>query len=246
MVDINKFDINKLRHQFLTANPFNYIVIDNFLDISLVNESELELRKLPDSDWFDKETDFKNINNEPDCDTQSKKVALNIRKQIPTITNSIIDLFASETIIKFIEDITNIQGLQSDPYLLGGGVHKTTTNGHLSIHADFNIHPQTGKHRRVNALLYLNSNWKKEFQGELELWNKDMLSCAKKIEPISNRLVIFRITDDALHGSPEKWLAPPDYARLSLAFYYYTDDRPDEEKAPFHWANWYKRLGLYY
>ena len=73
-----------------------------------------------------------------------------------------------------------------------------------------------------------------------------MMSCARKIEPISNRLVIFRITDDALHGSPEKWLAPADYSRLSLAFYYYTDDRPEEEKKPFHWANWHKRFGSYY
>ena len=57
-----------------------------------------------------------------------------------------------------------------------------------------------------------------------------MQSCAHKIEPISNRLVIFRITNDALHGSPEKWLAPENYSRLSLAFYYYTDDRPEHEK----------------
>ena len=40
-----------------------------------------------------------------------------------------------------------------------------------------------------------------------------MQSCSKKIELISNRVVIFRITDDALHGSPE------NYPRLSLAFY---------------------------
>jgi Rps23 Pro-64 3,4-dihydroxylase Tpa1-like proline 4-hydroxylase len=246
MVDINNFDIIKLREQFLSASPFNYIIIDNFLDTLLVKESEMELRRLPSEEWFDKDTNFKSINNQQDCDTQSKKIALNIRKQIPDNTNSIIDLFASEKMIKFIGDITNISGLESDPQLLGGGVHKTTTNGHLSIHADFNIHPETKKHRRVNALLYLNSNWSKEFQGELELWNKDMSTCVKKIEPISNRLVIFRITDDALHGSPEKWLAPTNYPRLSLAFYYYTDDRPDEEKSPFHWANWYKRYGIYY
>jgi Rps23 Pro-64 3,4-dihydroxylase Tpa1-like proline 4-hydroxylase len=246
MIDFNKFDVIKLQEQFLTAQPFNYIIIDNFLDDSIVKESETELRKMAHSDWFDKETAFTAINNEPDCITQSKKVALNIRKQIPNTTNSIIDLFASTKMLKFIEDVTNIHGLESDPYLIGGGVHKTTTDGHLSIHADFNIHPQTGKHRRVNALLYLNTNWEKQFQGELELWNKDMSICAKKIEPIINRCVIFRITDDALHGSPEKWLAPADYSRLSLAFYYYTDDRPNEEKNPFHWAIWHKRFGFFY
>ena len=95
-------------------------------------------------------------------------------------------------------------------------------------------------------MLYLNSNWKPEYNGCLELWNRDMQSCAHKIEPISNRLVIFRITDDALHGSPEKWLAPENYSRLSLAFYYYTDDRPENEKNNFHWAMWFKRFGQNY
>ena len=245
MDNIDKFDIEKLKHDFLTATPFNHVILDNFLGESLAKTIESELRNMNEEDWYDNKTTFRHINNEPDCETQSKKVALNIREQIPEKTNEVIDLFSSEKIIKFIEEITGIVGLQSDPYLLGGGVHKTT-NGHLSIHCDFNIHPQTQKHRRINALLYLNSDWKSEYNGYLELWNKDMKSCAKKIRPICNRLVIFRITDDALHGSPEKWLAPQNYPRLSLAFYYYTDDRPNEEKTPFHWAMWFKRFGSYY
>jgi len=246
MNNIDNYNILELREKFLNAKPFNYIILDNFLDPLLVKDIELELRFLPQEDWYDKETSYNHINNEPDCVTQSKKIALNIRKQIPEKTNYVIDLFSSEKLIQFIEKITDISGLQADPTLLGGGVHKTTTTGHLSIHCDFNINPQTHKHRRVNALLYLNSNWKPEFNGHLELWHKDMSSCAHKIEPISNRLVIFRITDDALHGSPEKWLAPQNYPRLSLAFYYYTDDRPEHEKNPFHWAMWKKRFGQYY
>jgi Rps23 Pro-64 3,4-dihydroxylase Tpa1-like proline 4-hydroxylase len=246
MADLTRFNIEELRNQFLNANPFNYIVIDDFLDPLLVKEIELELRTLPSDDWNDKSTNFKHINQEPDSPVQSKKIALNIREQIPKKTNDVIDLFSSQKLIKFIEDITGINELESDPFLLGGGIHKTTTNGHLSIHSDFNIHPQTSKHRRINALLYLNSNWKPEYQGQLELWNKDMLSCAHKIEPLSNRLVIFRITDDALHGSPEKWLGHENYTRLSLAFYYYTNDRPEEEKSNFHWALWYKRFNQLY
>lgn len=244
MFNIEKYNVAELKQQFLNAEPFNFIVIDNFLDPLVIKDVELELRTLPNDEWYDKETEFSHINNQKDCATQSKKIALNIRKQIPKKTNDVIDLFSSPQIIKFIEDITDIPDLQADPYLLGGGVHKTTTNGHLSVHCDFNIHPELKKHRRVNALLYLNSNWTPEYQGELELWNKDMNSCAHKIEPILNRLVIFRITDDALHGSPNVWQSI--HPRLSLAFYYYTDDRPEHEKSNFHWAIWFKRFGQYY
>jgi Rps23 Pro-64 3,4-dihydroxylase Tpa1-like proline 4-hydroxylase len=244
MFNIERFNVDELKHQFLNAKPYNFIVIDNFLDPLLIKEVELELRTLPEDDWHDKETRFSHINNQQDCETQSKKIALNIRKQIPENTNNVIDLFSSPQMIKFIEDITDIPNLQSDPHLLGGGVHRTTTGGHLSVHCDFNIHPQLQKHRRVNALLYLNSNWKLEHQGQLEFWHRDMNGCAHSIEPISNRLVIFRITDDALHGSPNTWKAI--HPRLSLAFYYYTDDRPEHEKSNFHWALWFKRFGQYY
>ena len=156
MTNIDTFDIAQLRHRFLTSEPFNYVVIDNFLNFQLARDIEMEIRNLPQEDWFDKDSEFRHINVQGDCETHSKKIALNIRKQIPEKTNGVIDLFASPTIIKFIEDITEITGLQSDPYLLGGGIHKTSENGHLSVHCDFNIHPQTQKHRRINALLYLN------------------------------------------------------------------------------------------
>jgi len=143
MIDIGKYDISKLRDEFLNASPFNYIIIDNFLNDALAKDIETEIRQIPSENWFDKESGFGHINNQVDCETQSKKVALNIRKQIPNKTNDVIDLFSSPYIIKFIEDITGISELQSDPYLLGGGIHKTTTNGHLSVHCDFNIQPQT-------------------------------------------------------------------------------------------------------
>ena len=68
-----------------------------------------------------------------------------------------------------------------------------------------------------------------------------MSSCMKKIAPIFNRFVIFRIKDDAYHGHPEVWSAPENYHRYSIALYYYTNDRPEEEKAPAHMALWQQR-----
>ena len=58
----------------------------------------------------------------------------------------------------------------------------------------------------------------------------------KKIAPLFNRAVIFRTTDDAYHGHLSKWNA--DYDRLSIAMYYYTDDRPEDEKSGAIYAQW--------
>ena len=149
-----------------------------------------------------------------------------------------VEYLNSDKIIKYIENISGIKGLQSDNFNMGGGIHKTQNGGHLNIHADFNRHRETHKYRRVNLLLYMNSNYKKEFSGELELWSKDMKNCESKIEPIFNRAVIFRTTDDAYHGHLGKWKGPHGYDRLSFAMYYYTDDRPENEKSNAHFAQW--------
>jgi Rps23 Pro-64 3,4-dihydroxylase Tpa1-like proline 4-hydroxylase len=244
IIDFSKYDTTKLREEFLNSKPFNYIVIDDFLDNDFINNVENELRIMDDGNWYDKKTIFSHINNQEDTIVQSKKVALNIRDQIPEKSNEVINLFFNDELIQFIENITDIRGLQSDYSMMGGGIHRTLNGGHLSIHADFNIHPELNKHRRINALLYLNKSWKPEYGGELELWSKDMKQCEKKVEPINNRLIIFRITDDAYHGHPSIWNAP--FPRLSFAFYYYTDDRPENEKAPFHWASWQLRNGEKY
>ena len=114
MFNIEKYNVAELKQQFLNAEPFNFIVIDNFLDPLVIKDVELELRTLPNDEWYDKETAFSHINNQKDCATQSKKIALNIRKQIPKKTNDVIDLFSSPQIIKFIEDITDIPALQPE------------------------------------------------------------------------------------------------------------------------------------
>jgi len=239
MFSLDRFDVTALRQQFDTADPFPYLMIDNFLDQDTLNKVEKELRDLKEENWYDKKTSYRDINNEPDSVVQSKKIALNIRDQIPPTSLTVIELFESKEMIQFIENVTGITELQRDESLMGGGIHRTTEGGRLAIHADFNIHPATNKHRRINALLYLNKEWDTPHQGELELWAKDMSSCVKKIAPVFNRMVLFRITDDAFHGHPEPWLST--IPRISFAFYYYTDNRPDNEKGPFHWALWQKR-----
>ena len=79
---------------------------------------------------------------------------------------------------------------------------------------------------------------KEEWGGNLELWEKDMSKCCVQVPPLFNRAVIFRITDDAFHGHPHPLNTPKEVDRLSLALYYYTKDRPENEKAPFHPVVW--------
>jgi Rps23 Pro-64 3,4-dihydroxylase Tpa1-like proline 4-hydroxylase len=235
MTDFNRFDITFLRDSFLKAEPFNYLIIDNFLDTDYLNDILVEVQ------GYEKMMDDEYEAREIDNHVQSGKIGISDYNMFGPKVKQFFDFTRSTEMINFISNITGIEDIQDDPSLYGGGIHRTTTGGRLEIHADFNIHPRTGKHRRINILLYLNKDWNPHYNGELELWDQTMSKCCLKIPPVFNRMVIFRITDTAYHGHPQIWAAPKNIPRLSFALYYYTDDRPEHEKSNRHMALWQTR-----
>ena len=71
---------------------------------------------------------------------------------------------------RLISEITDINNLIPDPKQIGGGMHQILPGGFLDVHIDFNFHPELKLHRHLNLLLYLNKDWKREYEGCLELW----------------------------------------------------------------------------
>ena len=56
-----------------------------------------------------------------------------------------------------------------------------------------------------------------------------MTECVKKIRPDFNTMAMFSTTDFSYHGLPDPITCPEDMSRKSLALYYYTNGRPQEE-----------------
>jgi Rps23 Pro-64 3,4-dihydroxylase Tpa1-like proline 4-hydroxylase len=229
-------NIEKDNKIFLSNEPFHHIVFDDFIKKDIIENVYHEIINIPSFYYDCNEHDY----------VQIKKQGLSNFEKFPKHVQNLVTYFNSPDMILYLQKLTNIPNLLPDPELFGGGIHKTNKDGHLAIHADFNIHPHTGYHRRLNLLLYLNPIWKDEWNGHLELWNKSMTKCEQKIAPLLNRVVIFRITDDAFHGHPEPLKTENNVSRYSLAFYYYTKDRPESEKNEFHWALWKKRFNQYF
>ncbi len=142
--------------------------------------------------------------------------------------------FNSSAVINFLEELTGIDGLIPDPHFEGGGLHQIEPGGYLDVHVDFNFHHRLKLDRRLNLILYLNKNWKEEYNGHLELWNRDMTQCVQRVAPIFNRCVVFSTTDFSYHGHPDVLQSPPGVTRKSLALYYYSNGRPDEERSDAH------------
>ena len=139
-------------------------------------------------------------------------------------------IFKFNYFVTFLQKITNInEKLIIDEKLNGGGLHEIKKGGLLKIHSDFNRHPILNLDRRLNVLVYLNKDWKEDYGGHLQLWDKEMQKCEKKILPIFNRMVIFSTTDYSNHGHPDPLNCPDKRSRKSVATYYYSDGRPSNE-----------------
>jgi len=221
---------------FTENQPFPHIVIDNFYPEDELNKVADEIENISEETWN---------NNNVAMGThqyQQRKSAIRNTNVIGPHSKSLVDLFNSDLMLAWLTQITGIKNLKRDPYNLGGGLHRTQRGGKLSIHADFNTHPNTNQYRRLNALLYMNRDWKEEWNGHLELWNKDMSERTHNLLPIFNRLVIFATDDHSYHGHPEPLECPEDRARLSFAFYYYTDTHENyPNRPPYHGALWQQR-----
>ncbi len=158
-------------------------------------------------------------------------------KVAPVIRQLIWELNSS-TFIRSLEKLTGIDNLIPDPSLRGGGLHQVLPGGVLGVHADFTHHADYDLERRVNLLLYLNKDWCDEYEGHLELWNKDATRCIKRIRPLAGRCVIFNTDSDSYHGHPRPLSCPDGTTRKSIAIYYYTLGRDDKSVAPTQKTDW--------
>ncbi len=231
--ELNKFAYMK-KEEYLNASPFPHIVIDNFFNEKLLDNILNEFPK-----------NLENIGYEYQTKVEQKKFTLNDSKLLSNETNNFINFLNSQIFLDFLQIITGInEKLIPDPYLQGGGLHELRNDGFLNIHADFNLHPTMKLDRRLNILIYLNKNWNDNFGGNLQLWNKDMTKCEKKILPEFNKMVIFSTTDFSYHGNPDKINCPNDNSRKSIAMYYYSNGRPaSERKLGLHSTIFRKRPG---
>src|SRR6267378_1567577 len=93
--------------------------------------------------------------------------------------------------LAYLEKLTGIPNLIADPSYFGGGVHWIENGGYLEVHADFNHLKKYNLERRINLLLYLNKDWKDEYAGDLELWDRPTMTKRKTVAPLFNRTVIF-------------------------------------------------------
>jgi 2OG-Fe(II) oxygenase superfamily len=217
----------ELRAEFDSARPFRHLVIDSFLDEEFCARL---IREFPAFDPRQARNEFGEVGR--------KAVFPELSKLGPAYVR-LDRLLRDPVFLNLISGITGISRLVYDPRYVGGGTHENLDGQDLDAHVDFNFHPSTGLHRRLNLILYLNAEWEEAWGGSLELHRNPWAPAegeVRAISPKANRCVVFETTESSWHGFRRITL-PPGHAHLSrrsVAVYYYTHGRVAAETAAPH------------
>lgn len=220
---INDHDWEDLGRKFKSAKPFPSICIDNFLVPEFADKLAASYPQYDDARPLGRE--FSSLN-------ENLKIQITEPEKFPEAVISLSAALAEDDFLQKLSGLSGINNLVWDPAFSGGGMHLTKSSGLLDVHVDFNFEEELDLYRRLNILIYLNPVWKKEWGGDVELWDKEVKNCIHSFEPIHNRCVLFATSDYSFHGV--KSVQTPDgVSRNSFAAYFYSAEAGDNAGEPY-------------
>ena len=221
------FSVHRLKQEFEAASPFPHLVMDHLFDAGFVSELVSSFPRFEDE----------NARNE--IGLVGKKAVVERIEAISDAYRQLDKIVASDEWLKLLGLMTGIPNLLYDPEYVGGGTHENLSGQELDYHVDFNYHPARKWHRRLNLILFLNPIWNEGWGGNLQL-HRDAWSDAGQpdvqVVPKLGTCVIFETSEKSWHGFeriklPERCGVD---SRKSVALYFYTEERPEEEVRPEH------------
>jgi len=193
---------------FSKRKPFNYCIIDNFLDSKFAHKVANEFPKFNSAQY----------NGTYNNDIELKKTC-NIWDRFLPNTYKLLTELNSPKFINHLSKLTSCLELYADPGLHGAGWHTHPTGGRLNPHLDYSIHPKLGLQRKFNLLIYLTPDWNEAWGGDFGLWDNTR-TLKNTISPQFNRAVFFDTTQESWHGLATHVTCPNTVTRNSIAVYY--------------------------
>lgn len=192
------------------ATPFRCVVVDDLIPANL---RQAAFDAVPPQSW----TGWVDYRNELEQKRTTKGIT-GLGEPLRTF----FDYLVSWPWLAFLERLTGITGLIADPTHYGSGLHVSDPGDYLGCHIDFALCPRTGLERRVNLIVFLNPEWKPEWGGETQMWDRTARQVERSILPAPGRCVIWIADDDSYHGAAK--VTGPQ-SRVTAACYYYTEAR---------------------
>lgn len=199
----------KLQKEFL-GNKINTFFLDDLLPENLAIEIYNAFPSKEDMAWR------KSLR-------ENKRVAAQLDKYEPLL-EEITFAFHDERIVSLISKITGLKQLEPDTNLYAGGISLMSKGNFLRPHLDNSHDMSRNKYRVLNLLYYVTPNWKKEYGGNLELWDDGPKKNPRVIYSKFNRLAVM-ITNRNSYHSVSKVLV--EGSRCCVSNYYFSEISAD-------------------
>ena len=203
------------RENYLAAESFPHIIIDNFFSDETFEKLMEEFVIMGHMGDFPYDAQY------------GKRAKFD---DFSPLVESVFLAMEGEPFTKFLEDLTGIDPVLSDPDRFGAGVHSTRRGGFLRRHLDFTKKSADDKlWRRINLIIFMNHDWEEEWGGHCSLSTPDK-KIFNNVLPVANRAVLFSTSSKSWHGQVEPLNCPDNRHRISLTCYYYSDTKADKDQ----------------
>lgn len=201
--------VSQLNKQYVATPPHPTLCLDNFIPLDTVRAMKAEC----DSLQWDKEFTRAGSHMVEKSDLDDCPVATDVKNQL-----------SSASFLKWLGDITGHYDIIPDPYMVGAGYMRCARGDSLKIHTDFNFNNDLKLYRMLSLVIYLNEDWQKEWNGDLQFWDFERKGCVKKYYPEAGKMVLWRYNRLGFHGHPEPLACPKDTYRDGFRMFYYVSE----------------------
>ena len=130
---------------------------------------------------------------------ERKYIAAQMDRYAPLL-EEVLFAFQEQRVLREIEDITGLDGLEPDPALYAGGISLMTQDHFLNPHIDNSHDKDRTRWRVLNALYYVTPEWRDADGGHLEVWPDGPAAAPVTLHSRFNRLVVMATHADSWHS----------------------------------------------
>jgi hypothetical protein len=219
--DIFNKDIFETGSAFSQGVPIPMGVVDDFLPKDVALSMFKESQSIDNHKW---KTFTRN---------GSHMMELNKMELTPLAFNTLGYLHSSY-FLNLLSKYTGINGLITDPHLVGAGYSKSFNGDILNVHTDFNWNEQLQLHRALTLTIYLTPDWNEEWNGALNFYDDKKEKIVTTVASLFNRCLIWKYNRFGYHGYDNPIECPTNKNRTTFRVFYYTSNSTHLAEDPPH------------
>ena len=207
--------VSQLNKQYVATPPHPTLCLDNFIPAETVKAMKEECNSLSTNGTWDTDKAFTRAGSYMD-----QKINID---ECP-IGREVKNQLSSKPFLLWLGDVTGHYDIVPDPYMVGAGYMRCRKGDSLKIHTDFNFNNDLKLYRMLSLVIYLNEDWKQEWNGDLQFWDFERKGCVKNYYPEAGKMILWRYHRLGFHGHPKPLTCPESVYRDGFRMFYYVSE----------------------